>query len=256
MSRVYLLDANALGAWCHFAGSDHSDHHDMIEGVQNWWESFTVNYQPTKVIAALDCSRADNWRKKLYTGYKSARDSKPPDQALRDGFARLPEALADLGIEVARADECEADDVIATLSDTVLDVVIVTTDKDLHQLVDDRVSVYDPRPDPQGVCKFYDTVAVYQKHHVNPMRLRELLAIMGDSADSVPGVKGWGKVAAVTAINQTASRMELLRRVAKCELKDITEKKQRTFNVEEFDLAYRLVGLRFDADVKFNTKEI
>lgn len=255
MNRLYLLDGSAICAWQHFAVSDHSDHSDASEGIRLWWSEFSKRYQPELAVAALDCSRESNWRKKLFAEYKSGRDSLPPDPGLRDAMRALPETIASIGVPIARYDEFEADDVIATLAARHRgEVIIVTSDKDMHQLVTDRVRVYDPRPDKQGVCHFYDETAVFEKHHVPANRVRELLAIQGDASDSIPGVEGWGKVAAVNAIKQTRSRMELLRLAREGKLKDITPKKQASFikQLEAFELSYKLVGLRFDAPVPEN----
>jgi len=252
MSRLYLLDVGALGAWQHFAVSDQSAHQNLIDGVAGWWNSFSESSSPTHVVACFDCSRASNWRKLLFVEYKSARDTKPKDELLAEGMRKLPALFELLGVPCARADGFEADDLIATLSARHEgEVVIVTSDKDLMQLVDERVTVYDPRPNKAGECVFYDVEKVTEKHGVPPARLRELLAIQGDAADSIPGVAGWGKVAALTAIQQTRSRIELVRKAAAGELEGISAKKQEAFAVqtEDFAMSYKLVGLRFDAPI-------
>lgn len=250
--RLYLIDAGALGAWKHFSVGDASEHADAVEGVNFWLADFMQHYSPARAVACFDCSRATNWRKLRYVEYKSRRDALPTDEAFRAAMKELPRAFEAVGMPIARADGMEADDVIATLSGRHDgEVVIFTSDKDLHQLVDDRVSVFDPRPDKAGVCVFYDMAKVMEKHHVPPHRLREKLAIKGDSADSIPGVKGLGDVFAVTAIKQTRSRMELERRLLAGELADITPKNQKLFaeKYDDYRLSYELVGLRFDAPI-------
>lgn len=253
--RLYLLDGSALCAWQHFSVSDHSDHDDAQEGIRMWWDEFSKRYEPQLAVCALDCSRDSNWRKKRFAEYKSARDSKPEDKMLKEAFGALPATIESLGIPLARFEGFEADDVIATLAARHEgEVVIVTSDKDMHQLVTERVRVYDPRPNKHGECTFYNEAAVMEKHHVPPSRVRELLAIQGDSSDSIPGVEGWGKVAAVSAIKQTRSRMELVRLAREGKLKDVTPKKQASFieQLADFELSYELVGLRFDAPVPEN----
>jgi DNA polymerase-1 len=255
VSRLYLLDAGSIAAWKHFSVSDESAHGDLVEGVTTWWREFSDRYQPKHVVACFDCSRASNWRKIRYVEYKSARDTKPKDENLIAGVRALEKNLPGLGVPTIRVDGFEADDLIATLSTTHDDdVIIVTSDKDLMQLVDDRVQVYDPRPDKANECVFYNAAKVTEKHGVPPHRLRELLAIQGDSSDSIPGVPGWGKVAALTAIQQTKSRLELVRKAKAGKLDGITEKKQKIFadQIDAFDLAYELVGLRFDAPIPAN----
>lgn len=252
MSRLYAIDANSLGAWQHYAVSDSSGHQDMLEGVRAWWREFSERLKPEMAVACFDCSRESNWRKKLFVEYKSGRDSKPPDEALRAGFRELPAVFESLSVPTLRMDGYEADDLIATLTARYDGpVIVVTSDKDLMQLVDDRVQVYDPRPNKAGECVFYDEAAVEQKLGVPPHRLREYLAIKGDTADSIPGVKGLGDVFSRTAIRQTKSKAEMLRKLAACALADISKKNQEKFNASlaDFEMSYNLVGLKFDAPI-------
>ncbi len=252
MSRLYLLDTGALGAWKHFSVSDHSDHTTLIEGVRQWWDEFAKRFSPTDVVACFDCSRESNWRKQLFVEYKSARDTKAKDEAFIAGMRDLPKLFAALGVPMLRADGFEADDMIATMSaHHEGEVIAVTSDKDMHQLVDERVRVYDPRPNKAGDCILFDEAKVTEKHGIPPHRLREFLAIDGDKSDSIPGVEGWGKVAALTAIQQTKSRAELVRKALAGTLEGITAKKQAAFAAQlaAFELSYKLVGLRFDAPI-------
>ncbi len=255
------MDANGIIAHGHFSVSDLSSHTNAEEGVRGWWSSFDAEFAPVNVAACFDCSRETNWRKGVSVEYKTARDSKPPDLAFREAIRRGPKIFDELGLPVIFSDTMEADDVIATLAESWTgEVVIVSGDKDLLQLVDDRVRVFNPVANKAGEAVFYDEERVMEKMHVPPHRVRELLAIMGDSSDSVPGVPGWGKVAAVTAINQTRSRLELFRLAAEGKLRDISESKQKSLvaSKADFDLSYELVGLRTDAiipDVPLYRKE-
>jgi len=258
VSRLYAIDASALAAYKHFSVSDVSAHADMIDGVRLWWLDFVSRYRPARAVACLDCSRETNWRKIRYAEYKSGRDSRPKDEALISGMRQLPSLFTSLRVPTLRVDGYEADDLIATFSARHDgEVIIVTNDKDLLQLVDDRVRVYNLAPNKAGDCVFYDFAAVEQKHGVPPHRLREYLAIKGDSADSIPGIKGLGDVFARTAIRQTRSKAELIRKASEGALNDITAAKQAYFteHLADFNLSFELVGLKFDAPIAedFNT---
>lgn len=253
MRRV-LIDASSLGAWLHFAAkSPGAEHNDGIEGVQVWLADFLDRMaKAEQITACFDCTRESNWRKKLYAEYKSGRDSKPKDDDLIALMRDLPSVFKDENIRCLRAEGFEADDLLATLAQQEVwseegdDIVIVTRDADLHQLVGGLIQVYDPLD-----RRLYYVADVMDKHHVMPDRLREFKAINGDSSDSIPGIPGWGKVAAVNAIKQTRSRAELVRKVKAFELRDITKKKQEAFvaHMEDFELFYTIVGLRFDAPI-------
>ncbi len=243
--RLWLLDVGSLCAWKYFGNGD-------VESLRDWWADLVKVYDPQLAVACLDCDRASNWRKSIEPSYKMSRDVKPKDEGLADAMRTQPGMWRSLGVTSLRFDTFEADDIIATLS-TVHDgeAVIVSTDSDLHQLVDERVQVYDPRPDKNGTCKFYDVKAVTEKHFVPPNRLRELKAIAGDTSDNIVGVKGLGKVFAATVIQQTKSRMELERRALDGSLSDISDKQKKIFaeGLDDFRKAYELVGLRFDVPI-------
>lgn len=246
--RLYLLDVGALAAWKHYSVTDASTHMDMLQGVQIWLADFMASHEPTDVVACFDCSRETNWRKKRYVEYKSARDAKPADEAYIEALRKLPATFFAAGVPIVRHDGFEADDLIATFTAEkwAHEVMIVTRDKDMLQLVDERVKVFDPQDG-----KLYGPQEVLAKFYVPPHRMREFLAIAGDASDSIPHIKGLGKTFAANAIKQTRSRLELERRACAGELANITEKNQTLFaaGIETYKLAYELVGLRFDAPI-------
>jgi DNA polymerase-1 len=145
--------------------------------------------QPTHALFALE--GVGSWRKDLLPTYKAKRPPKPPGLDAFD--VDLVSALHNAGAPYARSAGHEADDVIAAgvrlAVANELAAVVASADKDLLQLVDDErgVLVWD-----RGE-KVFDAGAVEEKWGVIPSRLTELLALMGDTADGVPGVKGWGK---------------------------------------------------------------
>lgn len=250
--RLYLLDANGMAAHEHYSVSDSSVHSNAEEGIRKWWSEFSERHKPSHTVACFDCSRDSNWRKILYPEYKLSRDTKPKDESYLEAIRAMPKVFASMGVPVLRIDSYEADDLMATLAEAWPDeVIIVSHDKDMLALVDDRVRVYDPVPNKTGKCVLYDERQVLEKMHVSPHRVREMLAIMGDSADNIPGVKGLGKVFAASAINQTRSRMELERLCADGKLTDLTSRSQKIFseNVESFRLCYELVSLKSDAPI-------
>lgn len=253
MSRIYLCDMGGISHWLWHAGNkDLKDEHGrpcgMLFGVREWFYQLLERYEPTHIAACFD--GADNWRKKAYVEYKANR--KPIDEALALQLNQLEAEVRSLGIHCVRHETFEADDTIATLcaefASEETPVVIVSSDKDLAQLIGEHVTMFDPRPDKNGQTHLYDAKGATEKWGVAPHRMAEFLAIKGDASDNVPGVKGWGDVKARNAINQTRSWPELLRKVRAGQLEKITTAHQAEFvaKLADYTLSHELVSLRYD----------
>jgi len=162
--------------------------------------------QPEYMAIALD-PPGPTFRDKLFTEYKATRTAMPSDLARQLPFIRrLFEALRTPVLEVPGY---EADDVLATLVEealklTDLDVVLVTGDKDLLQLVGPRVRVLSV-VGRTGEKIVYDEAKVRERWGVGPDQIPDVMALMGDSIDNVPGVKGVGEKTAVKLITQYGS---------------------------------------------------
>lgn len=129
------------------------------------------------------------FRNDLYAEYKANRTECPPELVEQMPYFR--ELSKALGLPVLECAGYEADDIIATLTKRLVerkkDVVIVSGDKDLMQLVSDHVQIWDTMKD-----KHYGTDGVIDKFGVGPDRVTEVLALTGDSSDNIPGVEGIG----------------------------------------------------------------
>jgi 5'-3' exonuclease len=143
----------------------------------------------------------ESFRNDLWPGYKTGAGVDP---ALRAQFEPLEEALADMGVVVWPMVELEADDALAAAARiasgdaAVLQVCIWTPDKDLAQCVDgDRVVQVDRR---SGSIR--NAAGVREKFGVDPARIPDLLALVGDTADGYPGLAGIGKVTAARLVNR------------------------------------------------------
>ncbi len=159
---------------------------NAIYGFINMYLRLVKRFGEFRVIAALD-SREKTKRKEMYPEYKANR--KEVDPELRCQFPLIMPMLKALSIPYIEMPGYEADDIIATLvrMNEDSEVFIVSSDKDLMQLVDKKVFLYDSMKD-----KVVDSEAVLEKFGVQPSMMRDLLAIMGDSSDNVPGLPGIG----------------------------------------------------------------
>lgn len=159
-------------------------------------------HQPTHVVAAFDFGGM-TWRHQLYARYREHRTPMPDE--LRHGLTALYAQLENAGITVLCLPEVEADDVIATvilrwLKEQRGEAIVVSTDKDLHVLIADGALVWD-----HFSASWRDSAWVQHKFGVAPDQLANLLALMGDAVDGIPGVTKIGMKTAAKLINAYGS---------------------------------------------------
>ena len=147
---------------------------------------------------ALDAGR-NTFRRDIYPEYKSNREETPVD--LKSQFPVLIEACNAFGVPIIEMTGYEADDIIATiatkLSEKNYEVRIVASDKDLMQLINDNVYLFDPIK-----SKVIKETEVREKYGVSPNQMIALQALMGDSTDNVPGVPGVGPKTAAKLLSK------------------------------------------------------
>lgn len=182
-------------------GTDVNAVHGVLTGTLALLEDSDV----THVAAAFD-SVIESFRNDLFAGYKTGEGVDP---ALLAQFPLAEEALAAAGVTVWGMMEFEADDAIATAAlrwmDDVDQVVLCSPDKDLMQcVVGDRVVVWDRMRD-----RWFDEPAVVEKFGVPPESIPDYLALVGDTADGVPGLPGWGAKSTATVLARYG-RLEMI----------------------------------------------
>lgn len=154
-------------------------------------------FKDYSVVAALD-SGHETFRKKKFPAYKANRKEVDPD--LKVQFQFIQDMLEALNIPGMVKPGFEADDIIASIvcSNPSSQIVIISSDKDLMQLISDgRVVLYDGMKD-----RFIDSAAVIEKFGVEPSRMCDLLSLTGDSSDNIPGLPGVGPKTAASLLNE------------------------------------------------------
>ena len=142
-------------------------------------------HKPSHAVAVFDHG-GRTWKHDLYALYQAHR--KPMPQPLRDALPPLRQSLQNLGLHSIAIEGIEADDAIATLTEKWCQaraerVIIVSTDKDFLQLLSEQVRIYDHF---KGLWR--DEAYIKEKFGVKPSQMGDLLALMGDAADGIPGV--------------------------------------------------------------------
>ena len=204
---------------------------------------------PTHAAFAFDVADETVFRRDLYPAYKAHREPIPDD--LPSQIQRCREIAAAFSIPVYEAPTFEADDVLATLADQAaahgLDTWICTLDSDLLQLVRDGVSVYMYNPYKSEYVPYDSPAKVRAKYDVDPAQIIDYKALVGDSSDNIPGVKGVGAKGAAKLLNQWRTVEEIYEH-----LDDITP--NRTKNAlasgrDDAHLSKTLATIRHDAPV-------
>jgi 5'-3' exonuclease len=203
----------------------------------------------THLAASFD-TVIESFRNDLFPGYKSSAGMDPE---LLAQFPLAETALESIGVVVWRNIEFEADDAIATAAirwvEDVEQVVIATPDKDLNQLViGNRIVTYNRREQ-----KLLDELAVVEKFGIHPESIPDYLALMGDTADGVPGLPGWGAKSASTVLARYP-RLELIpASAADWEVTVRGAEKLAATLRDNLDLAYayrELTTLRLDVPIE------
>lgn len=184
--------------------NEDGDHVGGIVGFLNSIAFQIREFNPTRIIVVFDGKGGSETRKKLYEGYKSDRgknrfrvnrqyadmmDEEEERLSMKQQFIWLNDIMNYLPIKVMMYDGVEADDVIAyiTLELAKDEVVIVSTDKDFLQLVDDRITVYSPTKK-----KLYNRQVVFEEFGIWPQNILLYRALDGDNSDKIKGIPGCG----------------------------------------------------------------
>lgn len=184
---------------------------NAVYGMAQMVVKLMNDFRPSHVAVAFDKGKT-TFRHDVYSEYKGKRQATPEE--LIGQFAMARELLAHFHIPTFEMDQIEADDIIGTLSTQAGsefdEVVLISGDKDLFQLVNDRVVVYMTRKGITDLVR-YDIDAVKERYGgLTPEQMIDLKGLMGDSSDNIPGIPGVGEKTAIKLLLQYATLDEVL----------------------------------------------
>ena len=189
-----------------------------VFGFANMLRKLIREEKPDAIAVAMD-PRGGSFRRELFADYKATRDAQPEDLTAQLPLAR--ELIDAWKLPVLEVPGFEADDVIATLATNApegWEVVIVSSDKDLMQLVGGRVVLLDSMKD-----KRIGPAEVMERFGVPPEKLLDVRALVGDPSDNIPGVKGIGEKGAAALITEYGTLENLLARASEVKAKKARE---------------------------------
>jgi DNA polymerase-1 len=163
------------------------------------------DFNPDYVAVAFDTG--DTWRHAEFPDYKATRDAMPDD--MRTQMTRIEEMLRAFNIPIITYNNYEADDILGTLARAAaaqgIDVLVMTGDRDMFQLVDDHIKILYTSGGPNPVTSVYGVEQVQERYGLTPQQFIDFKALTGDASDNIPGVPGVGEKTAVKFLQQYGS---------------------------------------------------
>ena len=220
---------------------------NALYGFINMLQKVIRDEKPDYLVVAFD-SPEKTFRHKIYSDYKANRDA-PPEE-LSKQFPYFEPLVEAYGLSSIRRPGFEADDIIGTLAkkgtQEGLDVVIVSGDKDMMQLISSNVHMFDTMKNKKFMNK-----EVLEKFGVPPEKVIEVMGLMGDSSDHIPGVTGVGPKTAAELIQKFGSIESLYNRIDEVEKNKVKEKLER--DKKNAFMSRQLVSIDTEMDLKFNS---
>lgn len=221
-----------------------------VLGFVNMLLKLTEDHKADYIAVVFDAARK-TFRNRIYADYKAHRPPAPDD--LIPQFAIIREATDALNIPRIELEDYEADDIICTYAQVAraagMDVTIVSSDKDLMQCIGEGVRLFDPMKQ-----KPIHAPEVLEKFGVTPDKLLEVLSLIGDSSDNVPGVPGIGPKTAAELISQFGDLETLLARAS--EIKQPKRRELLTQHAEQARLSRQLITLKHDVPLPLPLAEL
>ena len=229
--------------------------------IAQFLQDGAAGVRPTHLGIVFDKSEG-SFRKEMFPDYKGHRPDAPDD--LKRQMPLMRDAVRAFGLHAVELERYEADDLIATYARQAeargAEVIIVSSDKDLMQLVSDKIRFYDFESGARGKPGYrpernLDRDAIIAKWEgLTPEQIGDALALIGDTSDNVPGVPGIGLKTAAALIKEYGSLAQLLERAA--EIKQPKRRETLLANIDQAKLSRRLVALEESVPVPVPLDEL
>ncbi len=244
--KLFLIDGYSLiyrSYWAFIKSPIRSAEGENISAVYGFLKtlfSLLEKYNPDALAVILD-SKVPTFRHEIYPAYKGTRERAPDE--LHEQIPLLSSILSAMGIAMVSKDRYEADDLMADIAKNIAGetcgVFIVSSDKDLMQVVDDSIHMLRYE---KGSYLDIDPGGVKERFGVHPDQIMDYLALVGDSADNIPGVRGIGPKTAVNLLRSYGSLNGIYEHLDECPAKT---REKLSAAEEDALLSRKLVSLAF-----------
>ncbi len=254
--KIVLIDGTGLLYRAYYAfisrplTTTKGEHTSAIFGFFKVLSQIFKETNPEAMLVAFDLTRA-TFRQKIYPLYKAQRQETPPD--LKAQIPVVIDILEKMGIKTIEMEEFEADDIIGTVATKSKESYlpyIVSGDKDLMQLVDDKIRVLKPQKGINEI-NLLDREGVKTEFGVYPEQIVDYIAIVGDASDNIPGIKGIGEKGAVKLLNEYQTLENIYLHIDEIQgaiKSKLIEGKESAFLSKDLATIRRNIELGFSAD--------
>lgn len=252
-NKVILIDGNNIAYRAFYAVPDSISTSsgiitNAVLGFTNMLLKLIEEQHPDTIICAFD-SKVPTFRHKIFDQYKINRKKMPTE--LSSQFTLIKEVLDAFNIIYLEKDGFEADDILAGIVNSIKDkfdqIIIVTGDKDILQLVSGNIKVMALK---KGITDtvIFDRLKVEEKFGVKPENMKDLLALMGDSSDNIPGVPGIGPKTARLLVKKYGCLEEIYKNINKVDNPRLRELLTNNKNLAELSKELTTLKIAWDAD--------
>jgi DNA polymerase I len=257
-AEIFLIDGNSLAYRAFFALPESIATHDgrptnAIYGLASMFAKMLIDHDPAAVVVCWDAGWSG--REQTYAPYKAERKSRP--DLLKEQWPHLIPLAEAFGFTNIKVDGYEADDVIASLTKRAreqdLDVMVVSGDRDVYQLVDDGVRVMTTS---RGVTdtKIYDSEGVVERYGVPPELVTDLIGLKGDTSDNIPGVPGIGDKTAAQLLQEYGDLEGVLSNIEN--ISGAKRKENLTNHAEDARISKQLATAITDIDIELDLDDL
>lgn len=258
MEKLYVIDFMNLAFRNYHAFSKHGltnsagEPTGTLHGMTSFMVGLIQDRNPDHIVVAMESDHS--LRKEMFADYKKNREGKPSDFEAQLGSVKQMFNL--LGIPMLRIYGYEADDVIGCVVNQFgvdKKSTIVSGDKDFMQLVNDDVRLYMPRPRGEHIIASYDEVE--DKFGCSPEQVVDVLAIMGDKVDCIPGVNGIGAVGAAKLIKSFGSLDGIYENIDSDQISKAHRKKLEASSDDAF-MSQKLAKIATDIPIHLSNEDV
>lgn len=228
MSKIILLDGNSLSYRAFYAMPPFKNKNGLytnsVYGFVLMLDKILRELNPDYALVAFDKGKK-TFRHKEYSEYKGTREKTPLE--LIEQFGYIRQLLDSYGIKYEENDEYEADDILGSYAKKASklgnEVIIVTGDRDLTQLADEKITIYFTKKGVTEIEK-YTPEFIKEKYNLNPKQIVDMKGLMGDKSDNIPGIAGVGEKTAIKLLEKFETVENVLANIDKVSGKKLKEK--------------------------------
>jgi DNA polymerase I len=250
-STVFLIDATALCYRAFYAirslSTSKGQQTNAVFGFVRMLRKIIKEHKPKYLGVCFDVSRA-TFRQKKYAAYKAQREAMP--DGLSSQMSIIKDIIRAYAIPLFEMEGFEADDIIATLSRKAknhgVKTTVISSDKDLLQLVDEDISVISPQAEEIS----YDAGLVKEKFGLAPGQIPDLIALIGDAVDNIPAIKGISEKKAIALLSEYGSVEKIVSSIDKVTPPGLRQAIEE--NSSQIALNKELASLDDNMDLKFS----